>query len=404
MRVALRRYQDESVEFQRARRCSILGHEPGLGKSAISIVAADLPALVICPASLMINWEREVELWRPRAIDGFRMVSYAYPELEDLEWRGYKTLIVDEVHYIKNPEALRSRLVCGLIRRMGRRGRVFALSGTIMPNRPIELWALLYAMEITDLEWVDFAFRYADAWEDERYELNVSGASNVDELRELLEPHCLRFTKRDVLPELPDKTWRVVALDLPVDEREKEFSLRDLRRMDEMVAFEALSDVLHLHGQRKIPLVVEHVRDLMESVNKVIVFGHHRDVITALAGAFKEYGPEIVMGGQSRKRKQLSIDRFQERSASRLLIGQIQAAGHGHNLTAASHVVFAEGTWVPGDLEQAADRAHRIGTKGNVTVDLLTIHRSIDEHMIHRALEKQGVIDLVVPENRHCIP
>jgi len=371
----------------------------------VSILAADLPALVVAPASVKINWRREIETWRRRSTRAWDVVSYADSNLDQVDPRQYKTLVVDEVHYVKNPEAKRSRLVCGLIRKVGKKGRVFALSGTLVPNRPIELWPLLYAMRVTRRSFAGFALKFAAAYENEWGELDVRGASNLPRLRRLLRPHCLRYRKGDVLPELPDKTWRVMALDLPVPSREKDFSLRDLRRMREPVAFEAMSDVLKLHGQRKVPLAAQHVKDLLEAVPKVILFAHHRDVIHALAGELKRYHPVMVMGGQTPRRRQAAVDRFQEQgSRTRLFIGQVEAAGVGLNLTAASHVVFAEASWVPSTLEQAADRAHRIGSTGNVTVDLLTISGSIDEHMLRRALEKKEVVDQVVPENHPFTP
>lgn len=365
----------------------------------IAILSADLPALVVCPASVMVNWRREIEMWRPEAASKFRIMSYASPRFVSIRARDYGTVILDECHYVKNPEAKRSRLACGLLRYIGRRGKAFALSGTPIPNRPIELWPLLYSMRITDLSYVDFAFRYASAFENQWHELDVRGASNLSELRALLAPSMIRFTKEQVLPELPPKTWRVLALNLPPDTREKEWSRVDVKRMDPGVAFEAMSDVLHLHGIRKVPLVAEHVKNLLASVHKVLLFAHHRDVIAALAGELRAFHPVTVLGGQTSARKQAAVDHFQDpKSKTRLFIGQVEAAGVGLNLTAASHVVFAEASWVPSTLEQAADRAHRIGTKGNVTVDLLTIHRSIDEHMLRRALEKLDVVNQVVSE------
>jgi SWI/SNF-related matrix-associated actin-dependent regulator 1 of chromatin subfamily A len=101
----------------------------------------------------------------------------------------------------------------------------------------------------------------------------------------------------------------------------------------------------------------------------------------------------------------VAVDRFQDpTSKTRVFLGQTEAAGVGLNLTAASHVVFAEGSWVPSTLEQAADRAHRIGTKKNVTADLLTISGSIDEHMLRRALEKRKVVDQIMPQNEPFTP
>lgn len=394
-------FQRETTAFCRARRRSIVASQPGLGKTRSAIEAADLPALVLAPASLLLNWRREVDLWRPGANPWFRVVSYAARELDAIRAGDFETVIADEAHFLKNHEARRSLHACGLLRRAR---RAIAISGTLVPNRPIELWTILYALEGTDLSYSEFALRYANAHHDDFGRFNVSGASNLEELRGLVEPLAIRFTKREVMPELPEKTWRVLALDLPVDRREKEFSARDLEYMDESVAFEALSAVLAEHGRRKLPLAIEHVRNVLEGAEKVVVFAHHREVVLGIAAALEEHGVEILLGGQSPKRRQEAVDAFQKPGGPRVFSSQIVAGGVGLNLTAANHVVFAEASWVPSSLEQGADRCHRIGSRGNVTVDVLTVHRSIDEHMIRRALDKLRVVDRILPGSRFDRP
>jgi SWI/SNF-related matrix-associated actin-dependent regulator 1 of chromatin subfamily A len=387
-------FQRATTEFCRGRRRSIIASQPGLGKTRSAIEAADLPALVLAPASLLVNWRREVELWRPGASPWFRVVSYADRELDRIKARDFGTVIADEAHFLKNAEATRTKLSCGLL--AGAR-RAIAVSGTLIPNRPIELWPLAYSLRITERSFADFAMRYAAAFHDDWGALDVRGASNLPELRDLLSPHVIRFTKREVMPELPDKTWRVIALDLPAPRREKTFSADDLRYMDEAVAFEAMSAVLKEHGVRKIPLAVEHVNNVLEGAEKVVVFAYHRDVVLGIAAALEPHGVEVILGGQSPRRRQEAVDRFQKPDGPRVFVLQIVAGGVGYNLTAAHHVVFAEGSWVPAVLEQGADRCHRIGSRGNVTADVLTIHRSIDEHMIRRALDKLRVIDRIMP-------
>lgn len=371
-------------------------------------MAADLPCLVICPASLILNWRREIAMWRPDAAASgqFTVVSYANKRLPLLEPRLYATIITDEAHWVKNPDAARTKVVCG---HLARAFRAIALTGTLVPNRPIELWPLMYALRMTDLPYEPFARRYAGAYEDSRGELNVSGARNLPELRDLLRPHVLRYTKADVMPELPAKSWRVVALDLPLPDQEKDFDLDDLKKLPEPIAFEAVSDLLRLHGELKIPHIQSHVRDLFRAgVDKVVLFCYHREVIARLAAGLSLMGggmglglrphPVVVQGGMSAMAKQDAVDQFQEDDSCRLFIGQITTAGVGLNLTAAHHVVIAEGSWTPAVLDQAADRCHRFGQTNNVSVDLLTIHHSIDEHMLYRALEKAAVIEQIVPE------
>ena len=394
--VSLYPYQSDTVEFVRARRHSIIAHQPGLGKTACAIVAADLPALVICPASLVPNWRREIDLWRPESAHLFSVLSYSDRSLGVLSpgntARLFRTLIADEAHYLKSRGANRTERVCDLIRAVD---KSIALSGTILPNRPIELWPLLHATGITDKAFYPFARRYADSWK-APWGIDVSGSSNESELRALLEPHLIRYSKAQVLPHLPPKTWNVIALDLPRPRQERRFSLDELSALDESIAFEALSDVLRLWGERKTPRAVEFITSALESEAKLVVFAHHREVVGNLAAALAEFNPVTILGGTTPAAKQRAVDAFQTDPECRVIVGQNVAMGVGHTLTAASHVVIVEGSWVPGDLEQMGDRCHRIGQRDNVTVDVLTISGSIDEAMLRRALEKQAVIDQII--------
>ena len=169
--------------------------------------------------------------------------------------------------------------------------------------------------------------------------------------------------------------------------------------MEADVAFEAMSDVLHLHGLRKLRLAIEYITDLLEHVDKLVVFAHHRDVVLALRDALAGYGAAAILGGVSDGIRDHAFRRFQSKKTPRVLIGNLQAMGVGHTLTRSDHVVFVEGSWVPSVMEQAADRCHRIGTVSAVTADVLVIGRSIDEHMMRRCLEKEIVSSRIVPES-----
>ena len=395
------RYQDISVDFLRGGRRRILGHDQGLGKTAIACRALVAPAMVICPASLVINWRRELEKWRRDLTpDDVEIVSYTNPKLKKiLRKSNHYSLICDEVHYIKTLTAKRSVIVCGFIRRAR---HVIAMSGTLVPNRPIELWPLLYAMKITDMGYEEFAYRYAKAYVNPWKELDVRGHSHLKELRRLVAPHSLRFTKAEVLPELPLKTWRIIALDLPTTRKERtriNAQAKDLSRLTIEVAMEAMSDLIHQHGLRKLPKALSYLRDLLETVPKLIVFAYHRDILAAIMEELSEFHPVVLQGGMSVKKKQAAVDQFQDKKKCRVLVGQINAAGVGWTMTAASHVVFVEGSWVPATMDQASDRAHRIGTTQNVTCDVLVVHKTIDEHMMRRCLEKKDVAGRIVPDN-----
>lgn len=402
-------YQQRTLDFVAARHHSIVAHEPGLGKTMIGVLGAELPCLVVCPASVRTHWRREIEAWRPDSDpDDWEIMSYADRDLFLMNPRHYKTLIIDEVHYIKTPTSQRAKLVCGLARRIGRRGKTIALSGTLVPNRPIELWALLWSTRITDMPYEEFAYRYAGAYIDNEYgggELNVQGASNLEELRDLVEPHAIRYLKSDVLKELPAKRFRVLSLDLPPGEQEREYTLRDLRRMRESVALEAMSAILAEQGRRKLPLVSEHCHSALEEEEKIVVFAHHREMIENLRRKLALFKPVHHWGGMTDKQKDDAKRQFRTDSECRVFIGQIQAAGVGIDglQDVSSRAIFAEGSWVPSDIQQASDRLHRLGQEDSVLVDMLTAG-GIDEHMLRRALEKQDVVEQILPRTVYNEP
>ncbi len=347
----------------------------------------------------MVHWRREAERWlsAQRASRAVRIVSYYDRILEDIDPDLFSTIVLDEIHLCKTPGAIRTRRACRLLHQAT--GRAWGLSGTIVPNRPVELWPVMLALGLLPPEyqaWEAFTERFCGPKETP-WGIDVTGASNLHELRELLRPHVLRRTKAEVMPELPPKTWRVLALDLPLAHREKDLDRHELARLREPVAFEALSDVLREHGRRKVAPAVDHIQGLLEEEDKVVVFAHHREVLRDLAACLADYNPAVVVGGQGRAVRQAEVDRFQADPTCRLYIGSIKIAGVGLTLTAAQRVVLVEASWVPADLEQAADRCHRLGQRRQVSIDVLVINASVDEHMVRRALEKVEVIRQIVP-------
>ena len=207
----------------------------------------------------------------------------------------------------------------------------------------------------------------------------------------------LRMTKAECI-DLPSKSYRVIALDLPVDKREKQFSQDQIDKPDS-IPFEAISDIRRLNAERKLDQSISYIKDCLEQVDKVVVFAHHTHIIDGLVDAFKDYAPVMVTGAVKNEDRHAAVQTFQNDAKCRVFVGNIKAAGVGLTLTAASHVVFVEAPWSPSDLQQAADRCHRIGQQDNVTIDLLTITGSIDEIILHKILTKMDVIDSVIKES-----
>jgi SWI/SNF-related matrix-associated actin-dependent regulator 1 of chromatin subfamily A len=450
-------YQLGGVAYAQARTDTLIADEMGLGKTiqALGIINADRTianVLVICPASLKLNWSREAKKWLTRPLKvsiangsfqpgGLVIVNYEQvkkyrAQIDAVVW---DLLVVDEAHYLKNPKADRTAIVLGkwnqdpkkVVNPIRAKRRVF-LTGTPVLNRPIELWTLVHALDRKGLgaNWKSFAIRYC-AGRQGRFGWDTSGASNLDELQAKLRASIMvRRMKADVLTELPAKRRSVIAFQaLSAAEkaavehetqvvRATEDRLTALRaRADEaktwndpaayrkaveelnqanMAAFTETSKVRHEVALAKVDQVVAHVRDCLENGQKIVVMAHHHDVIDQLAEALAEFGVVKFDGRMTLPNRDAAVHAFQNDKAIRVFIGGIQAAGVGITLTAASHVVFAELDWVPGNLAQAEDRCHRIGQTDSVLVQHLVLDGSLDCRMAQIIVDKMDVISAAV--------
>jgi len=442
-------YQRAGVAYALGRVNTLIADEMGLGKTveALAVANADPKVrriLVVCPASLKLNWARECERWLVREF-AIGVAGKEYPKEAEVviinydllgKWarqvrRKWDLLIVDECHYVKNREAQRSKRVYAL----NATRRLF-LTGTPILNRPAELFPIVshLAPEAFPKFW-DYAQRFCAPFQT-NFGWDTSGASNLGELHELLRGTIMiRRTKADVLKHLPPKRRQVIEVGseavTKLIEREREAwdkhkaRLGELRasarvipgkgaakaevedpaaraalRREAAEAFGELSKLRHATALAKVPLVLEHLRSVLEETPKVVVFAHHRDVVAALAETFGELAVTLT-GEHSVEQRQAAVDRFQTDPTCTLFIGSITAAGFGLTLTASSHVVFAELDWVPAHMTQAEDRTHRIGQKDSVLVQHIVLEKSLDASMVRTLLRKQAVIDEAVDGASH---
>src|SRR5258708_2711162 len=400
-------YQLDGVNFLLEHSGALLADEMGLGKGiqAIGVINALLELqriLIICPATMRLVWREELCRWLIRPL---RVVVAGIDPLDEqilahvhiliinydrlakvrglLVGESWDLCILDECHLIKNPETARSQIVSQIkaLRRL-------ALSGTPIPNRPIELYSVLTWLD--PIRWpISSRFKFASRYCAARYTSfgwDYSGASNTGELgRTLRESIMLRRTKAQVLPELPPKLRSVVELTYDVDLRKlvraelaafRSWEKTSERKVEPIIgkrvslpegisaalSWDRLAKARAALALAKVPLVAEFVRETL-SVNdgKVVIFAHHRAMIVGLAEALNVYSPVILYGGMSAKQKQSSIDTFKDDANCRIFIGNIQAAGLGITLApASSHCIFAELSWVPSELSQCEDRLHRV--------------------------------------------
>ena len=423
-----RPFQKAGIAYALEHQNVLIADEPGLGKSieALGVINSDPAienALIVCPASLKLNWEREARKWLVRVfqisvINGTRktfpsggIVIINYDILSGyrraIDQVAWDVLICDESHMIKNPKSSRSKAVIGnwhrdpskRIEPIKAKRRLF-LTGTPILNKPIELWTTIHSLDpATWGSWKDYTAKYCDAHET-RFGLDVSGASNLTELQDRLRARIMvRRLKSEVMTELPPKQRQVIVLPskTSVLKREKKFAAT----LEAMLAgadippveFESMSKVRHETAVDKIPDAIDHIKALMEEHQKVVVMCHHRDVLEAIAKGVQEFGVVRLQGGDSEAAKQDAVDRFQNDPSVRIFLGSIRAAGVGITLTAASFLLFVELDWVPGIMTQAEDRIHRIGAVGSVLIQHLVYADSIDARMAEAIVDKQAIIE-----------
>lgn len=444
-------YQEEGAKFLLRRTSALLADDMGLGKTAQVLVAINSDpeihsVLVICPASVKLNWVREAKRWLTRE---FRVAYLSGRTPEPLDLSGnvlyvinydiaaawskelsrhlWDVIVLDESHYLKNTKAQRTKAILGS--KIGqefplRSKRRIALSGTPIVNRPVEAWPVLAWLDPE--RWGNFwayAKRYCGAYHN-GWGWDFSGASNLEELNaRLRKTIMLRRTKNEVLKDLPSKIRQV--LELPAngassiirrereewerwqDEIAKAKAAVELAKAESeealaqafanlqrvvRVAFNEMSKVRHEVALAKAPVAVEHIRDVLESKEKVVVWVHHRDVAEILVDGLKDYNPVVVLGGVSAEERAEAVRRFQEDSSVRVFVGGITAAAEGITLTAADTAIFVELDWRPGKLLQAEDRIHRIGQTRGVLVQYLVFEGSLDATMAQKLARKMEVI------------
>ena len=407
----LRSYQIEGVkrliEITGRRKAALLADEPGLGKTiqVAEFINQTCPrkVIIVCPASLRLNWRRELSSWLRHTPEELAVVSYEAVASGKFKNNQFDLAVFDEAHYLKNPSAKRTKHSLKLNAEV----KLF-LTGTPVVNRPIDIFPILQSCGMK-LNKTEFGKRYCDGklvticWRPRKYAWDFSGASNAEELNASLRKHLMvRRTKREVLTELPKKIRQVVELadrTLPENDGLVKAMFSGFTSAaahvssSEHIAFDELSAARLELARAKLPDVIAFASDLLEEEPKLVIFAHHREIIEALAGHFGECAVRLY-GGMTDKQKNAAVEAFQ-RGDKKVFVGQISAAGTGLTLTAARTILFAELDWVPGNIIQCEDRCHRMGQKDTVRIFHLTAAGSTDAKMIHALVEKQKIIEAV---------
>lgn len=416
-------FQMEGVAITDHKEGKVLNADDmGLGKTIQTIAWLQLhpdlrPVIVIVPATLKINWEREIHKWmsnqcvtilegtRPYTFSGdIIIINYdiLFHWLGVLKLRDFKVMITDEAHYYKSNSAKRTKAIKMLAKGIP---HVIALSGTPIESRPVEIYNALNLVNpnLFPKRW-HFLNRYCKPAYN-GYGWNYNGASNIAELHQILTTTCMiRRKKTQVLKDLPEKVRSYIPMEL---DNEEEYSKAEFdfiewvkdtkgddvaRRVSQTEQISSIEALKQLAVKGKLKQAINWIEDFLQSDKKLVVFATHHFVIDALIAEFPDISVRVD-GRVSQTERQSAVDRFQNDEKVKLFIGNIEAAGVGITLTAASDVVFLELPWTPAKLEQAIDRLHRIGQKFSVTVYFLLANHTIEEKIAHLLDIKRKIVD-----------
>jgi SWI/SNF-related matrix-associated actin-dependent regulator 1 of chromatin subfamily A len=422
-------HQKEAIERLVSTKKFILAMDMGTGKSSCAVIGAleckAKKILVICPASLKLNWQREIEFYSDKSIficDGksfsldheivitnYEILKNFYdlkdPKNSLLTKANFDLVIIDESHLISNSQAGRTKIITSFAKNIE---RVWLLTGTPITNRPINYYNLLNLVDSPVAQnWMAYAIRYCEGYQfnaGKRKVWNVSGASNLDELRNRTSRNILRVLKEDVL-DLPEKIINPVYLTMKSKEYEavvgEYFDWYNTKKEESKsltIQFSKLMKVRQIIAQEKIKHTIELAQNVIDQDKKVIIFTNFTD---SLRQIHEHFGKESVYldGSCSKYQRQKAVDDFQENDKIKVFVGNLKAAGAGITLTAAEVCIMNDLSFVPSDHQQAEDRAYRYGQKNSVLIYYPLFENTIEGIIYDMLINKKNIIDTVMGDN-----
>ncbi len=444
-------YQRGTLDYLLARKGGINGDQPGLGKTPVSIVYCNVRearrVLVICPASVRIQWGERISEWSTiplckiavmlKVKDGihptahYQVISYDAARnpaiiraISKYEW---DVLICDEAHKMKNIDALTTRAILGNSRGEYQHGDMkmkaivshcrehLALTGTLLLNRPSEAYVLFRHFDwqaIDFLSWEKFKDRYnrqADMKTIEGKRFKLESTSLENELQNRLRVNIMaRHEKKDVLTHMKPPRYSIVRceengtvkgaleaegmLGLSIDEIQ---TTRDFEILGH------IAEVRRLMGVALAPQIADYAIDFLDgSDEKLCIFAWHIEVLDIFERELAQFGVVRIDGRKSAQARQNAVDNFVGDPKTRVFIGNIQAAGTGLDglQKVCSRCYLAEPDWVPAQNEQAVSRLDRIGQNELVSAEIFVAPGSISEKILVKALEKMNVIHRVLDQ------
>ena len=422
-------HQKDAIEKLAGSKRFILADDMGLGKTTSTIIAAletkAKKILIICPASLKINWQREIENYTDRSVyiaegkhfsteHDFVIVNYDilknFYDLKDKEnslitKSNFELIVIDEAHYIQNGQAQRTKLVNSFVKSVD---KLWLLTGTPMTSRPMNYYNLLYLIESPVAQnWMAYAIRYCQGYQfkaGNRKIWNVSGASNLEELRDRTSRQVLRRLKTEVL-DLPDKIISPIYLRLKsklyeglMGEYYDWYKNKKEESSSLTVQFSKLMKVRQVIAEEKINDTIELAQNIIDQDKKVIIFTNFTDTLQKIHSHFGKQSVYLD-GSCTKPQRQYAVDQFQENDKIKVFVGNLKAAGVGITLTAGEAVIMNDLSFVPSDHDQAQDRAYRYGQKNSVSVYYPIFENTIEGVIYDMLSKKKNIIDTVMGDN-----
>jgi len=422
-------HQKDAIEKLAGSKRFILADDMGLGKTTSTIIAAletkVKKILIICPASLKINWQREIENYTDRSVyiaegkhfsteHDFVIVNYDilknFYDLKDKEnslitKSNFELIVIDEAHYIQNGQAQRTKLVNSFVKKVD---KLWLLTGTPMTSRPMNYYNLLHLIESPVAQnWMAYAIRYCQGYQfkaGNRKIWNVSGASNLEELRDRTSRQVLRRLKTEVL-DLPDKIISPIYLRLKsklyeglMGEYYDWYKNKKEESSSLTVQFSKLMKVRQVIAEEKINDTIELAQNIIDQDKKVIIFTNFTDTLQKIHSHFGKQSVYLD-GSCTKPQRQYSVDQFQENDKIKVFVGNLRAAGVGITLTAGEAVIMNDLSFVPSDHDQAQDRAYRYGQKNSVSVYYPIFENTIEGVIYDMLSKKKNIIDTVMGDN-----
>jgi len=401
----------------------------GLGKTTSTIIAAletgAKKVLIVCPASLKINWEREIKNYtdRPSFIcegknfstqEDFIIINYDilknFHDTKDVKNSpivnaNFDLIILDEAHMISNPQAQRTKIVNSMVKNIK---YLWLLTGTPLTSRPMNYYNLLNLIESpVAANWMAYAIRYCAGYQFNvkgRKIWNVTGSSNLEELRDRTAKQLLRRLKTEVL-DLPEKIITPVYLRLKsrlyeglMGEYYDWYNKNPEERGSLTIQFSKLMKVRQVIAEEKIATTIELTENILEQGKKVVILTNFTD---SLKKIHEHFGKQSVFldGSCSKIQRQYAVDQFQENDKIKVFVGNLKAAGVGITLTAGEAVIMNDLSFVPSDHAQGEDRCFRYGQKNSVSIYYPIFENTIEAAIYDILAKKKNIFETVMGDN-----